>query len=59
MNDNLKSFITNIGVLCETWTLIYEKFLTQGMCAKDALMHTQAFMTALIASNGQNNGGSQ
>lgn len=56
-NDGLKSFISNVGVLCETWTVIYTKFKAQGMNDKDALMHTQSFMGALISSTGQNNGG--
>lgn len=57
MSDGLKSFINNIGVLCETWTVIYRQFLGQGMDSKEAMVHTQAFMTALISVNGQGNGG--
>lgn len=56
MSDGLKSFVNNLGVLCETWTVIYTKFKAQGMDNKEALAHTQAFMTALISANGQNGG---
>ena len=50
MNNGLQSFLTNVGVLGETWTIVYKNFLGQGMEAKDALAHTQGFMTAFIAS---------
>lgn len=56
MNDGLKSFVNNIGVLCETWTLTYSSFIKQGMNAKDAMAHTQGFMTSLIAASMQNAG---
>ncbi len=55
--DKLKAFITNVGILCETWTVVYNNFLGQGMDAKDALVHTQGFMSAFIAGAMQNNGG--
>jgi hypothetical protein len=57
MNENLKQFIKDIGVLCEMWTIIYKSFVNQGMTEKDALMHTQAFLTATMNSNmGKQNG---
>jgi hypothetical protein len=57
MNENLKQFIKDIGVLCEMWTIIYKSFVNQGMTEKDALMHTQAFLTATMNSNmGRQNG---
>lgn len=55
MNDGLKSFVNNIGILCETWTLTYTSFVKQGMGATDAMTHTQAFMTSLIAASMQSN----
>lgn len=55
MNGGAKDFINNMGVLCETWTVIYTKFKSQGMETKEAIMHTQGFMTALIAANGGKN----
>lgn len=57
MDDKLKNFIANMGMLCETWTVVYNSFISQGMTAKDALTHTQAFMSAFMASVPQNNGG--
>ena len=56
-NEKLSSFITNIGIMCETWTLAYKNFINQGMSPKDAMTHTQGFMTAFIAGTSQNGGG--
>lgn len=50
MNENVKQFIKDIGVLCETWTVIYRSFMSQGMTANEALKHTQAFMAATLES---------
>ena len=50
MNNNLKSFIDNVGLLCEVWLLTYNKFISQGLNQKDALTHTQGFMTTFIDS---------
>ena len=59
MDDRLKSFVTNIGVLCETWTVVYNNFVSQGFNPKDAMAHTQGFMSAFIAGAMQNNGGKE
>lgn len=59
MDDKLKSFITNVGVLCETWTVAYKSFIAQGMNPKDAMIHTQGFMSAFIAGAIQSNGGQE
>lgn len=48
MNDKLNSFINSMGVLCETWTVVYKNFVAQGMDTKEALMHTQGFMAAFM-----------
>lgn len=56
MDDKLKSFVTNVGVLCETWTVVYNNFIGQGLNPKDALVHTQGFMSAFIAGVMQNGG---
>lgn len=48
MNEQLNAFMTSLGVLCETWTIVYKNFMSQGMNAKDALTHTQGFMAAFI-----------
>lgn len=55
MNDKLKNFVTNIGLLCEVWTLVYRGFVSQGMDAKEALMHTEALTSTLIATLIQGN----
>ena len=57
MNEKLNSFITNLGVLCETWSIVYKNFLAQGMGAKEALLHTQSFMTTFITGITNNDGG--
>lgn len=57
MNEKLDSFLTNIGVLCETWTIVYRNFIGQGMDAKEAMMHTQSFMTTFISGIVNTNGG--
>lgn len=57
MNEKLNSFITSLGVLCETWTLVYKNFVSQGMDVKEAMAHTQGFMAAFMAASTQNNSG--
>lgn len=59
MNEGFKNFVGNLGVLCEMWTLTYKSFLSQGMNPKEAMAHTQGFMTALISSTTQPNGGKE
>lgn len=51
MNDKLKQFIGDVGILCEMWLVIYNSFIEHGLNAKDALMHTQSFMTATMNSS--------
>ena len=48
MNEKFKSFVNEVGVLCETWTIIYSNFIGQGMDAKEAMTHTQGFMVAFL-----------
>lgn len=50
MNDNLKNFINNIGIMCETWAVTYQKFREMGFEHSFAMEHTKEFMTALIAA---------
>lgn len=59
MNDKLKTFMTNIAVMCELWAMVYHNFTGQGMNQKDALMHTQAFMGSLVTSFTQGNTGKE
>lgn len=56
MNDNLKNFVNNIGLLCETWALAYEKFIQMGYDNVTALRHTKEFMAAFMTAAGQNGG---
>ena len=55
MNDKLKNFITNIGILCEMWTLVYRGFTAQGMDQKEALVHTEALISSLMSNLIQGN----
>ena len=48
MNEKAKEFINNIGLLCEQWTIVFRSFKNQGLSDKDALMHTQAFMSVVL-----------
>jgi hypothetical protein len=57
VSDNLKNFVNNIGILCETWALSYEKFTQMGYDNVTALQHTQAFMASFMAAAAQSNGG--
>lgn len=50
MNNKLNSYIESLGALCETWTIVYKNFLALNMDAKEALVHTQGFMTAFISA---------
>lgn len=57
--DKVKNFITGVGALCETWTIVYGTFVEKGMDAKEAMMHTREFMTAFMTSTMQSNGGKE
>ena len=57
MNNKLTEFIKNVGVLCETWMITYNSFLSQGLDSKEALMHTQAFMATMFQSTQANQQG--
>lgn len=56
MSDNINKFISNMGVLCETWLVVYNQFLSHGMEHKIALEHTQAFMKSFMESANGNKG---
>lgn len=56
MQDGLKSFVNNLGILCETWVLVYNNFTKLGLGPKDAISHTKEFMSAMINNMGQNGG---
>ena len=56
MQDGLKSFMTNLGILCETWIVVYNNFTKLGLDNKDALAHTKEFMSSVVNGVVQNGG---
>lgn len=59
MNNNLQNFMNNLGILCEIWTLTYNKFIQLGFDHKAAMEHTKEFMAAFTEAALRNNGGAQ
>lgn len=59
MNDNMKIFMNNMGLLCETWVITYNKFVQLGLSHKEALDHTKTFMAAFMEYAIKNNGGNE
>lgn len=57
MNEKVNEYITNVGLLCETWVITYNNFIQRGFSHKVALEHTKAFMSAFMESSVKNNGG--
>lgn len=53
MNDDLKNFVNNIGILCETWALAYEKFIQMEYDNATALKHTREFMASFMSAAAQ------
>lgn len=59
-NDNLRDFINGIGLICETWSMTYTKFIEMGYTHEAALDHTKGVMTTFLAAfpgAGGNSGG--
>lgn len=54
MNNQLKNFIRDIGVLTEMWTVIYQGFIDQGYSKADALVHTREFNAAILIATMNN-----
>lgn len=59
MNDKVKEFINNMGVLCETWYVTYNNFVQLGLDHKTALEHTKEFMAAFMEGIVKNGGGAK
>lgn len=59
MNDSFKSFMNNMGVLCETWIVTYNNFIQRGLDHKTALEHTKAFMASFMDYATKSNGGKE
>lgn len=53
----LQKFINDVGLIVEMWTVVYKQFVEHGYDSAEALVHTKAFMEAMIAS--QANGGKE
>ena len=56
MTDGLQSFVNNIGLMCETWSLAYSKFIQMGFDHPAAMEHTKEFMSIFLSSAAQHNG---
>lgn len=61
MNEKTLKFITSIGVMTETWMIIYQAFLSRGMSQEEAMTHTKGlyetiFKTTFGRTNEKNNG---
>lgn len=59
MSDKLKGFMNNMGLLCETWIIIYNNFVQRGFEHKDAVEHTKAFMSSFMEYTAKNGGGKE
>lgn len=59
MNDKFKSFMDNMGLLCETWIITYNNFVQRGFDHKTALEHTKAFMASFMEYATKANGGKE
>lgn len=47
-NDQVKQLIQNLGMMAELWSITYQSFRNQGMNHADSMVHTKAFMSAMI-----------
>lgn len=61
MNEKTLKFITSIGVMTETWMVIYQAFLSRGMSQEEAIIHTKGlyeiiFKLSFDKTNEKNNG---
>lgn len=54
MTEQLKNFINNMSLLCETWIITYNAFIERGFKHDTALEHTKAFMAAFMEAATQN-----
>lgn len=56
MNDDLRNFTNGLGLMCEIWSMTYNKFIEMGYTHETALDHTKGIITA-FQSTLPNNGG--
>ena len=57
MNEQFKNFVNSIGILCETWMVVYTKFVQSGLDHKTALEHTKELISAVVSATAESNGG--
>lgn len=50
MNERAMTYIKNLGVMVETWVVVYSNFIKQGFTESDALAHTRVFMESVVVS---------
>ena len=48
MNEKTLEFIKSIGVMTETWMVIYQAFLSRGMSQEEAVMHTKGLYETIF-----------
>lgn len=48
-NDQVNQLIQGIGAMVELWTITYSGFKKQGFSDKDAVTHTEAFMSIMMS----------
>lgn len=56
MNEKALTYIKNLGVLVETWLIVYKNFIGQGLKEADAFTHTREFMKVFMGVNFSGNG---
>lgn len=48
MNEKTIEFINSIGVMTETWMVIYQAFLSRGISQDEAMMHTKGLYETIF-----------
>lgn len=52
-NDKLNELLQGLGAMSEFWIITYESFKKHGLSDSEALTHTQAFMSIMLAMFGK------
>ena len=50
MNDKTLEYVKNLGVMVETWVVVYGNFVKQGFSENDAINHTREFMKSVVVT---------
>lgn len=56
-NDQVKQLIQNLGMMAELWSITYQSFRSQGLSHADSITHTKAFMSTMMETFINPNGG--